>query len=105
LVDVEPWEIALADNLLRLELTLGARFWRLRREAKEKHWSLITEPEIDTMHLECFGQFVAESEQLRQGALQTRGDSTQVHRCPPRGASIGSAPPIPRLKPPRYTDL
>jgi hypothetical protein len=71
-VDVEDWEIALADNLLRLELTLGARFWRRRREAKEKHWSSITESELDAMHLEYFGRFFGAVEVADMGILLER---------------------------------
>lgn len=49
-------QIALAHRLLRLEMTLGSRWWR-RFEEDGKSWTDLTEQDLDALHLDYFGRF------------------------------------------------
>lgn len=96
-IHAEPWEIELANHLLRLELTLGARFWRRREEAREKHWSQLSEPELDAMHSDYFGRFFGAVEVVDMGVLlerlieveETQGRALAAHRTWALIKSIG----------------
>jgi II/X family phage/plasmid replication protein len=52
-------ELALASRLLRLELKLGAQFWR---EQVGKHWSLVTPAELREQWEEYFGRMIGGAE-------------------------------------------
>lgn len=69
LAEVEPWEINLADNLLRLELSLKSQYWR---ERAEKKWHEYTEDLLDDLHEIYFKGLIGTMEVVEMDSLRQR---------------------------------
>ena len=69
LAEVEPWEINLADNLLRLELSLKSQYWR---ERTEKKWHEYTEDALDDLHEIYFKGLIGTMEVVEMDSLRQR---------------------------------
>lgn len=80
-------QLFLADHLLRLELTLGSRWWR-RFEEDGRHWAELTEEDLIAEHLSYFGRFFGSVEVKDMGTLlnalesvsPTPGQALSAHR-------------------------
>jgi II/X family phage/plasmid replication protein len=57
-IELEPWQFAGADRLLRLELSLRRHFW----DRQEKHWTQFSEQELEAIHSDYFRKFVGDIE-------------------------------------------
>jgi len=85
--EATPEQIAAADCLLRLELTLGSRWWR-RFEEKGYRWDDLTENDLNAYHLDYFGRFFGSVEVCDMGQLlnelekvaPTPGQALAAHR-------------------------
>lgn len=84
------------DRLARLELTLGARWFRRLEEAGQ-HWWDLTESELQEQHAEYFGRFVGRQEVTDMGTLleelekvaPTPGQALAAHRTWAMIRSVG----------------
>lgn len=59
-IDVSEEVLSLADRLLRLEMRIGSRFFRLMRSRRShrfygRHWTTLTADELGEIHREFFG--------------------------------------------------
>ncbi|MBK9394259.1 MAG: hypothetical protein IPN40_10360 [Uliginosibacterium sp.] len=75
--EAAPYQVALCDKLLRLELTLGSRFWR-RFEEKGLRWADLTEDELNAYHLDYFGRFFGSVEVTDMGQLLNQLEAVAV---------------------------
>lgn len=69
LASLEPWELDLADRLLRLELSLKSQYWR---ERSEKKWHEFTEGCLDELHQIYFRGLIGTMEVVEMDSLRER---------------------------------
>jgi len=74
-IEIDDEHLALADRLVRLEIRIGSRFWRLMRTRRKhafygrKWWSLTAE-ELGQLHKEFFGPIVEGVEVRDMGRVE-----------------------------------
>lgn len=78
-------QIELADRLLRLELTLGGRYWR-RFEEKGLRWQDLSEADLNAQHLDYFGRFFGSVEVADMGTLLNELEKV----CPSEGQALAA---------------